>query len=40
MNKFLIAILVAAYCYVSNQDYEDQQIAHGSSTSVIAQNAN
>ena len=29
MNKFLIALLVAGYCYVSNMDYTDYMVAHG-----------
>lgn len=29
MNKIVLALLVAGYCWVSNTDFEDQQIAHG-----------
>lgn len=28
MNKIFIALLVIGYCFVSNQDFEDAQLAH------------
>jgi hypothetical protein len=29
MNKVFAALLIAAYCYASNMDFEDSQLAHG-----------
>jgi hypothetical protein len=29
MNKVFAALLIVAYCYASNMDFEDSQIANG-----------